>query len=227
MLTYCREAHGRPHINKKTAVVSVIRSASLVSVLLSLSCLCWPDVRWQRFMFPAVSHTSSSAWAEQQLDVYLTHSGWDEPRSHSDTFKGGSPFSNLALWWWWWWWRSPLAVSSLWACCWSLLGWALTRLSSVGGGLWNKVRTPSPLCRWRAARPERPLSDTTRDTLQLDSLQMEGQVDCTRAAEQDGGDVSGSYKRKRKWCQYWTQKIQLMNLNWINILYIQKQHRRC
>lgn len=68
----------------------------------------------------------------------------------------------------------------------------------MGGGLWNKVRMPSPFCSWRAARLERPLSDTARDTLQLDSLQMEGQEDCTRAVEQDGGDVSGSYKRKRK-----------------------------
>ena len=30
----------------------------LSPVVLSVSCLCWPDVRWQRFMFPAVSHTS-------------------------------------------------------------------------------------------------------------------------------------------------------------------------
>ncbi len=190
--------------------VSVIRPAPLVSVVLCLGWFCWPDVRWQRFMFPAVSHTSSSAWAEQQLDEYLTHSGWDESITHSDTFKGASPFSNVALWWWWWWrwfWL-PLVVLSLCACCWSVLGWASLRLSSVGGGLWNKVKMPSPFCSWRAARPERPLSDTTRDTLQLDSLQMERQVDCTRAAEQDGGDVSGSYKRKKKWCQCRTQEIQ-------------------
>ncbi len=164
---------------------SLVCAALLVSVLLSLSCLCWPDVRWQRLMFPAVSHTSSSAWAEQQLDVYLAHSGLDEPSAHSDTFKGGSPFSNVALWWWWW------------PSCWLELDWASNKLSSEGGGLWNKVRMPSPFCSWRAARPERPLSDTTRDTLQLDSLQIEGQVDCTRAAEQDGGDVSESYKREK------------------------------
>ena len=155
-------------------------------------------------MFPAVSHTSSSACAEQQLDVYFAHSGWDEPRAHSVTFRGGSPFSNLDVWWWWWWWVPPLVTLSLCSSRWS--GPGSTWLSSVGGGLWNKVRMPSPFWSWRAARPERPLSDTARDTLQRDSLQIEEQVDCTRAAEQDGGDVSGSWKRKRKWCQCGTEK---------------------
>lgn len=157
--------------------VSVICPAPLVSVLPLLSCLCWPDVRWQRFMFPAVSHTSSSATAEQQLDVYFTHSGWEEPSAHSDTFRGGSPFSNLTLWWWW-------------------SGWASPRLSPVGGGLWNKVKMPSPFCNWRDARPERPMSDTASVTLQLDSVQAGRQEDCTLAAEQDGGDVSGSCRRE-------------------------------
>lgn len=179
--------------------VTAILLALLTSVFLSLCCLCWPDVKRQRLMFPAVSHTRSSAWAEQQLDVYLPHTNWDEPSAHSDMFKGGSPLSILAkLWWWWWsWWWPALVVSSLCACCCSGSGWISTRPSSVGGELWKIVRMPSPLCSWSVARPERPLSDTTRDTLQLDSLQMEGQDDCTCATEQDGGDVSGSYKGKR------------------------------
>lgn len=175
---------------------NLICAVPLVSVFLFLGCCCWPDIRWQRFKFPAASHTRSSAWAEQQLDVYLTHSGWDESNTHSETFKGGSPFSNLALWWWWW--RPPLVILSWFECSWSWPGWASPRVSSLGGGLWSKVRMPSPFCSWRAARPERPLSDTTRDAVQVDSLQGEGHIDCPPAAEQDGGDVSESYKRKRK-----------------------------
>ncbi|KAG7223109.1 hypothetical protein INR49_015868 [Caranx melampygus] len=83
------------------------------------------------------------------------------------------------------------------ACCWPEPGWVFPMLSSVGGGLRNKVRVPSPFCSCRAARPERPLSDTTRDALQFDCVQTSGQMDCSPAAEQDGGDMSGSYRKKR------------------------------
>lgn len=78
-----------------------------------------------------------------------------------------------------------------------VLGWTSTKLSSVGGGLWKKVRVPSPFCTWRAARPDRPLSDTARDGLQLDPLQN-GRT----GREPDGGEVSGSYKRTGKRCRY-------------------------
>lgn len=193
--------HSRPNNKKKTSD-SVIRPLPLVSMLLFLCCLCWPDVKWQRFMFPAVSHTSISAWLEQQLDVYLIHNG----SIHSETFSGGSPVCILVLWswlWWWWcwWWFGWSSLFVLCTFCWSRLGWASTKLSSVGGGLWNNVRTPPPFCSCRAATPERPMSDTTRDTLQLDSLQTDGQFEWIRAAEQEGGDVSESCGWQGKICK--------------------------
>lgn len=83
--------------NTWRTAVSLTNAAPLISVLWSPCSLCWPVDRGQRLMFPEVSHTSSSAREEQQLDVYLTHSGWDEPWSQSDTFRGESPRSTLAL----------------------------------------------------------------------------------------------------------------------------------
>lgn len=164
--------------------VGLICAAPLGSRFLFLGDPCWAEIRWQRFKFPAASHTSSSAWAEQQLDVYLTHRGWEASRTHPETFKGGSPFSNRMLWWWWWW-SPPWVVLSLCSGC-------RSRRFSFVGRLWSNVRMPSPPCSWRAARPERPLSDTATDTVQVDSLQAEGHIDDPPAAEQDGGDMSES-----------------------------------
>lgn len=96
----------------------------------------------------------------------------------------------------------------------------------MSGEPWNIVRMPSPFCSWSVARPERPLSDKTRDTLQLDLLQIEGQDDCTCATEQDGGDVSGSYKGKRckKKSDAITEKIHWHGFNFD--LHMQTKHKR-